>query len=466
MTGSSDDIIMQVQAARAMAVLLLLALVSGVVGDQVGKEGLADQVEVDGLAYLAKYGYLETQPQDTSQDTPQQSPVPGQARDISQAVTKFQHFAGLRATGVLDQETLELMKTPRCGVQDFYIQSDSTSNISAPYRTLTKWTSKSVLSWRVTKFSSKLTRSQVVNTVWKAFQFWSSVTNLKFFEKTTGEVDIPIEFVTYDHGDGNPFDGPGGTLAHAYYPETGDIHVDDTEDWTLDSSQGTNFLQTLTHEIGHSIGLDHSTNNKAVMFPFIQQYTSLFSLHQDDILGAQSLYGSPESTTAPTTGGPATYPPIPSFRCPDTNTNTRGRQGATILDGVKSWSACSVKCSTSPRCRYWTWHHAGAGDYAYRCVIMEDVLGKVEDSNAVSGTAKCVCPLVSTNTRARQGSVVLDSLATWQACGERCSQSPACTAWTWHHDQAGDFALRCVLMAGYGDLVQDNNAVSGNKQCN
>merc|ERR1712179_721594 len=241
-----------------MAVLLLLALVCEVVGDQDG---------VDGLAYLARYGYLTTQDQDTSQNIPQHSPVPGQAQDISQAVTKFQNFAGLKATGVLDQETLELMKTPRCGVQDFYIQSDTTGNVSAPYRTLTKWTSKTVLSWRVTKFSSKLTRSQVVNSVWKAFQFWSSVTNLKFFEKTTGEVDIPIEFVTYDHGDGNPFDGPGGTLAHAYYPETGDIHVDDTEDWTLDSSQGTNFLQTLTREIGHSIGLDHSTNNKAVMFP-------------------------------------------------------------------------------------------------------------------------------------------------------------------------------------------------------
>jgi len=452
---------MQIQADTGMAVLLLLALVCEVVGDQAG-----DQDGVDGLAYLARYGYLTTQDQDTSQNIPQHSPVPGQAQDISQAVTKFQNFAGLKATGVLDQETLELMKTPRCGVQDFYIQSDTTGNVSAPYRTLTKWTSKTVLSWRVTKFSSKLTRSQVVNSVWKAFQFWSSVTNLKFFEKTTGEVDIPIEFVTYDHGDGNPFDGPGGTLAHAYYPETGDIHVDDTEDWTLDSSQGTNFLQTLTHEIGHSIGLDHSTNNKAVMFPFIQQYSSQFSLHLDDILGAQSLYGSPESTTSPSTGRPVTYPPIPSFSCPDTNTNTQGRKSATILDEVKSWSACSVKCSTTPTCRYWTWHHAGAGEYSYRCILMEDVLGKVEDKNAISGTRKCVCPLMSTNTRSRQGSVVLDNLASWQACGEKCSQTPACRAWTWHHSQAGEFSLRCVLMAGYGALVQDTNAVSGAKQCN
>jgi len=425
---------------------------------------VSDKVSDDALSYLSRYGYLATPDHDPGHDTPQHSPVPGAVNDISQAVRKFQNFAGLRATGDLDQETLEFMKKPRCGVRDFIIQSDSPNNISAPYKTRSKWTSKSVLSWRVTKFSSKLTRSQVVNTAWKAFQFWSSVTNLKFFEKTTGEVDIPIEFVTYDHGDGNPFDGPGGTLAHAYYPETGDIHVDDTETWTLDSNQGTNFLQTLTHEIGHSIGLDHSSHNKAVMFPFIQQYSPQFSLHQDDILGAQSLYGRPPSATTP---GPVTYPPIPSFRCPDKNTNTQGRKGATVVEGIQSWSACSLKCSTrtSPTCRYWTWHHGGAGEYSYRCVLMSDLVGKVVDSNSVSGTKQCVCPLLSTNTRARTGSTVLSGIVSWQDCAEQCEEDSTCSVWTWHHAGAGEYSYRCIIMVEYGSFVEDTNAVSGMRGC-
>ena len=70
------------------------------------------------------------------------------------------------------------------------------------------------------------------------------------------QADIEISFVSYEHGDGSPLDGPGGTLAHAYFPEFGgDVHMDDSEKWTVNTQTGTNLLQTLAHEIGHSLGL-------------------------------------------------------------------------------------------------------------------------------------------------------------------------------------------------------------------
>lgn len=53
--------------------------------------------------------------------------------------------------------------------------------------------------------------------VQRAFNVWSDYTDLTFTPKT-GQVHIEIRFETGEHGDGDPFDGPGGTLAHAYFP--------------------------------------------------------------------------------------------------------------------------------------------------------------------------------------------------------------------------------------------------------
>jgi len=94
-----------------------------------------------------------------------------------------------------------------------------------------------------------------------------------------------------------PLDGRGGTLAHAYLPNqgprSGDIHFDDDEDWTLGSERGTDVIQVVVHEIGHSLGLEHSKEDRQVMFPSYRGYMASVELGPEDIRKVQSLYGKP-----------------------------------------------------------------------------------------------------------------------------------------------------------------------------
>ena len=67
---------------------------------------------------------------------------------------------------------------------------------------------------------------------------WSDVTPLTFTQIYSGTPDIEILFASYDHNDGDPFDGPGSVLAHAYFPRVGDTHFDESETWTINTFQG------------------------------------------------------------------------------------------------------------------------------------------------------------------------------------------------------------------------------------
>ncbi|XP_044752537.1 matrix metalloproteinase-14 isoform X2 [Coccinella septempunctata] len=235
------------------------------------------------LLYLSQYGYLGA-----THINKNNSGALVDEKTFQKGIEDFQMFAGLDITGKLDAQTIEAMSLPRCGVKDKVGTGDNRAKRYALQGS--RWKVKN-LKYRITKYPSNLKRSAVDSTIQKAFNVWSEYTDLTF-TPSSGNVHIDIRFEKGEHGDGDPFDGPGGTLAHAYFPVYGgDAHFDASERWTVDSYSGTNLFQVAAHEFGHSLGLSHSDVREALMAPFYRGYDPVFSLNEDDIYGIQALYG-------------------------------------------------------------------------------------------------------------------------------------------------------------------------------
>ncbi|KAK2819394.1 hypothetical protein Q5P01_024955 [Channa striata] len=154
---------------------------------------------------------------------------------------------------------------------------------------------KTDLTYQILRFPWQMSESKVRSVLQEAFGLWSAVTPLTFREVIVEKADIIIDFNRYWHGDSLPFDGPGGILAHAFFPRThreGEVHFDYDEHWTMGNNMGTDLLQVAAHEFGHVLGLQHSLEPNAVMCPF---YSNSYPLHlsEDDKRGIQYLYGPP-----------------------------------------------------------------------------------------------------------------------------------------------------------------------------
>nr|XP_017521714.2 neutrophil collagenase isoform X1 [Manis javanica] len=217
---------------------------------------------------------------------------------IVEKLKEMQQFFGLKVTGKPDKETLEMMEKPRCGVPD---GGDFMLTPGHP-----KW-EQTNLTYRITDYTSQLPKADVETLIEEAFKVWSRVSPLTFTKLTKGEADITIAFVQGDHGDNSPFDGPNGILAHAFQPGPGiggDAHFDAEETWTT-TSENYHLFPVAAHEFGHSLGLSHSSDPGALMYPtYAYSDPKTFLLPQDDINGIQALYGPSSNPVQPT--GPTT----------------------------------------------------------------------------------------------------------------------------------------------------------------
>ncbi|KAK2827677.1 hypothetical protein Q7C36_018603 [Tachysurus vachellii] len=198
----------------------------------------------------------------------------------------------------------DVWNRPRCGVPDFPLKQENFFNVvqrggrhGGRYRhkryAMVKGWNKTSFTYKILRAPWQMTLEKVREVFREAVEVWSYVTPLTFTEVLSGHADININFSRYEHGDKLPFDGQGGILAHAFFPGThrqGDVHFDYDEQWTLGNGMGTDLLQVAVHELGHTLGLQHSNSPGSVMSPFYI-YSDKPQLSKDDERRIQSLYG-------------------------------------------------------------------------------------------------------------------------------------------------------------------------------
>ena len=240
--------------------------------------------------YLTKFGYTESPLTEAFGSEKARVSAPPELdgnfdENTQQALSRFQKFNGLKVTGKMDKATLELMSRPRCGFPD-------TARFVAEGR---KW-NKTALTFSYSNFTPELTQAQARTALSQAFSLWAIVTPLTFAE-VSSSADIVIRFVAGNHGDGSPFDGVSGVLAHAFYPPpnggalAGDLHFDEAETWTINTPPtGIDLVTVAAHEIGHALGLAHSNVTGALMYAFYGGAHR--KLENDDVSGIQSIYGA------------------------------------------------------------------------------------------------------------------------------------------------------------------------------
>ncbi len=233
--------------------------------------------------FLQRFGYLK-------KGSFKQSVLDDQT---SEALKKYQRANGRRAIGEFNRATRDQMTTHRCGHPDM----DS----GLAFTALCFW-DKSELKYAFGPGTSDIAGSAEFQAVRDAFQSWEAVTPLTFTEVDLDQdPDIAIDWRNAADPDHSMV---GGVLAHADFPPgcsvvtdtlPKPVHFDDSEhNWVIGAVSGGFDVETVAlHELGHILGLAHSSVAGSVMFASVSSNSTKRALTADDISGVQSLYQTP-----------------------------------------------------------------------------------------------------------------------------------------------------------------------------
>ncbi|MDQ2947173.1 MAG: matrixin family metalloprotease, partial [Acidobacteriota bacterium] len=158
------------------------------------------------------------------------------------------------------------------------------------------------LNYAFVNTAPKLQPEAVKAEIARAFAEWAKHAKLNFTQIANPGADrtIAVLFGSRSHGDAYPFDGPGGILAHTFYPYpvnaeplAGDMHLDADENWNIGAD--VDIFSVALHEAGHALGLGHSDKPGAVMYPYYRQSSALTA---EDIAAILTMYAAQDGSPA------------------------------------------------------------------------------------------------------------------------------------------------------------------------
>lgn len=214
-----------------------------------------------------------------------------------------------------------------------------------------------------TNVTSQLNAAAAKAEISRAMAQWSSVVKVTWAPGTSAMANqtVNIIWATYAHGDAYPFTGPGGVLAHTFYPANpnpepiaGDMHLNDAETWGI--GVNTDLFSVTLHELGHALGLGHSDNPNDVMYPYYKTNTSL---QPGDIAAIQTLYAAqtgaaPAPTPTPSGSALTLTVNAPASTTTATTVNLSGSAAAGSGAITVTWSMASSSGSAMGSAAAWS----------------------------------------------------------------------------------------------------------------
>lgn len=132
----------------------------------------------------------------------------------------------------------------------------------------------------------------------------------------------------------------------------------------------TSLLQVVAHEVGHALGLGHSTDPTAIMYPVASAQNRV--LDASDLDGIHALYGAPSFARTNTTTGVSDHPDGTAYAGP-----VAGLQQQYVYAGADSVAVAAQAANV--------FIHTGDGNDAISVTSGDNVLDAGQGSNFLTG---------------------------------------------------------------------------------